>query len=221
VTAGTRIEQIENVIRDWLVEPGITLLCGDWQNGSVMEILPEGRAVLTRQKYAEPFSGLRDIHLPGQGHHLHLDLAKLSVAVYSVAPCVCYGYRPSFEVRFTDAPRPPAADGGAPRPRRAARPSGSFAFAFGVREPYVGGRANRAVLVPYFQRLFDHHARFPGAVQFRIEKAAAGRGAPPDGWADVHACLLEARGSEARAAASGPETLARAVRALLRDPASA
>src|SRR5262245_41371428 len=135
-----RVEQIERVIRDWLNEPGITLVCGDWRKGSIMELYPEGRAVLSEARYPEPFSGLRDLHLVGQDHHLHLDLAKLETAVYTVAPSVCYGYRPSFEVRFTAE----------------LEGAGAAGFALSVREPYRGGRTNRGALVGYFRRMLEH-----------------------------------------------------------------
>jgi len=188
VAVEDRVAQIESVIREWLEEPAITVVCGDWQSGSIMELLPEGRAVLTRQRYPEPFSGLRDLHLVGQGHHLHLDLAKLPLAVYSVSPCVCYGYRPSFDVRFTDG-----------------RDDGrSCAFALSVREPYRGDSVNRAALVPYFRRMLDHQARFPEVVRLRVD---APREGSFRGWDDAFSCLLEA-GAEPRprAAARARET---------------
>ncbi len=169
-----------------------------------MELLPEGRAVLTGPRYPEPFAGLRDIHLAGQRHHLHIDLEKLTSAVYAVSPCVCYGYRPAFEVRFTDDLE-----------------SGSFAFSLAVREPYRGDRANRDALVPYFRRMLDHHARFPGVTTFRADAAGAGS---PAGWGDAYACLLEARGTPVRSMPEelpSHETLSLAVRALLREGANA
>lgn len=169
-----------------------------------MELLPEGRAVLTKPKYPEPFAGLRDIHLAGQRHHLHIDLAKLTSAVYAVSPCVCYGYRPSFEVRFTDG-----------------LDSSSFSFSVAVREPYRGDRANRDALVPYFRRMLDHHARFPGITRFRAD--AAGTGSPA-GWRDAYACLLEARGTPGRAMPNelpSHEALSLAVRSLLSEGAHA
>jgi len=198
MTSAGRMAQIESVIRDWLEEPGLTLFCGDWQNGSIMEIVPETRAQLTRQKYAEPFSGLRDIKLEGQGHHLHLDLAKLGAAVYTVAPCVCYGYRPSFEVRFCDSPQ------------------GSPAFSLAVRDPYHGRRVERASIVSYFRRLLDHHARFPDAVRFLVEPTARAA-APPEAWLDILSCFREAGGLSADSlfAPAGPDALGASLKTML------
>lgn len=203
---GNRIVQIESVIRDWLDDPAITLVCGDWGKGSIMEILPEGRAVLTRQRYPEPFSGLREIRLPKQGHHLHLDLGKLSAAVYSVSPCVCYGYKPSFEVRFADETT-----------------DGSPMFSLAVRDPYVGDRANRASLVPYFRRMLDHHARYPRITRLHVDAPPLGQRPGRGGWADVVACLVEAAGEPARSAAEmrGPESLTTTFQSLFQPQESA
>lgn len=203
----TRIAQIEAVIRDWLDEPEIALFCGDWRTGSIMELLPRGRAVLTASKYPEPFDGLRDITLPDQEHHLHIDLAKLRTAVYVMAPCVCFGYRPSFEVRFSD-------DEGA-----------VAAFSLGPRRPYLGKRANRAAIVPYFRRMLDHHARLGDVVRFRIE---ARKRDEPEDWRDVYECWLEAGGPHLALAIGapngaplGPDALRRAVGAALGSSAHA
>lgn len=185
MTPEPRVTQIEHVLRDWLAEPAITLVCGDWRRGSIMELYPEGQAVLSAARYAEPFSGLRDLKLTGQGHHLHLDLAKLSSAVYAVAPSVCYGYRPSFEVRFTSD----------------LEGAGAGGFALSVREPYQAGRTNRAALVGYFRRLLQHQARFPEVTRLHVDahadlhvdtRAEARRGRE-DAWRDALSCLAEAR----------------------------
>ncbi|APR77633.1 Hypothetical protein A7982_02980 [Minicystis rosea] len=204
----TRIAQIEAVIRDWLEEPDITLFCGDWRSGSIMEILPEGRAVLTGARYPEPFSGLRDITLADQGHHLHLDLAKLGTVVYAVAPSVCYGYRPSFEIRFSDAA------------------SGAVAFSMGLREPYHGRRTNRAALVPYFRRLLAHHVRHRDVIRFRIETSAYHASTEPESWREVYDCWVEAGGAGGAGGARGPavlgpEALSLAMRSALGDGAHA
>ncbi len=195
----TRIAQIEAVIRDWLDEPELTLFCGDWRSGSIMELLPRGRAVLTGSKYPEPWDGLRDITLPDQEHHLHLDLAKLRTAVYAMAPSVCFGYRPSFEVRFSD------------------EEGALTAFSLGPRRPYLGRSANRAAIVPYFRRMLDHPARHRDVVRFRVE---AGKRDPAAGdWREVYECWLEAGGPPLAAndGILGPEALRRAVGSALGD----
>lgn len=163
---------LEAIVRDWFLDPHIALACGDWTTGAIMELLPDDKPVLTAARYPAPFTGLRDVRLVGQAHHLHLDLNKIAHVVYAIVPSVCYGYRPSFEAHFV--------------PRLDAPPS----FAVMVRKPYCGERTNRPALIPYFQRMLDHLARYPSVVRLRIE-------APPKApsratWDDVRACLLRA-----------------------------
>lgn len=171
-----RVNRLDAIVRDWFAEPRITLACGDWGAGAIMEFVPDDAPVLTRERYAEPFVGLRDVRLPGQGHHIHLDLAKMRHVVYAIVPSVCYGYRPSFEAHFVSAVD--------------ATPS----FAVMVRDPYRAGRLNREALVGYFRRMVDHLTRFPELVRFRVE-------APPvapsqETWAEIRACLAEACGDD-------------------------
>lgn len=170
-----RVSQLETILREWLSEPSITLICGDWRNGCIMEILPEGPVTLTREKYPEPFSGLRDIELPGQPHHLHINLDKLATVVYAITPCVCYGYRPSFEIRFNDAE------------------SDTTAFAVALRQPYLGRKTNRSAVVAYFRKLLDHQQRFSSMTRFQVEpQPGTGK---PQGWPEILDCLVAAGGS--------------------------
>jgi hypothetical protein len=170
---------LEEIIRDWFVDETSALACGDWERGAIMEILPRGRAMLTGARYPEPFTGLREVRIPGQKHHLHLDLGKIDQVIYAVMPSVCYGYRPSFEVHFV----------------REAHVSPSFMVM--VSAPYRRGRPNRRALVGYFRRLLVHLERFPELVRFRMEL-------PPvalsfDVWAEVLACFYEAGGKDVAA----------------------
>lgn len=175
----SRVSQLETILREWLSEPAITLMCGDWRNGCIMEILPDGPATLTREKYPEPFSGLRDIELPGQPHHLHINLDKLAQVVYAITPCVCYGYRPSFEVRFND------------------ENSGTTAFALAVRQPYLGRKTNRSALISYFRRLLDHHRRFSAITRFHVDRLPDQGSPNADGWEDIRSCFVAAGGPAA------------------------
>lgn len=199
--SASRTAQIEAVIQEWLSDPGITLICGDWPRGSIMEIVPEGKARLTPPRYPAPFSGLRDLVLDGQGHHLHLDLEKLSLAVYSVVPSVCYGYRPSFEVHFTGG------DVDSP-----------CAFAMSVTNPYRGANADTAALVPYFRRMLDHHRRYPEVTRFRTAQLPERRGGAESGWREALSCLEAAVGVNVpESLPPGPDKLAVAVRALVEE----
>lgn len=201
-TPSQRIEQIESILRDWLREPDIAIICGNWMNGSMMELFPNGRASLSQARYPAPFSGLRDLHLQDQRHHLHLDLEKLGSAVYALSPCVCYGYRPSFELRFSTAELD--------NPRY-------FSFALGVREPYRGRRANKAALIAYFRKMLSHHQRYPEVTRFWIDSPKDAEAFTLSGWREGYACLLEACGSARapEADALSPEEIGHAVRQFL------
>lgn len=172
MTIMTSERELETIVRDWFGDPHIALACGDWTTGAIMELLPDDKPVLTGARYPAPFSGLRDVRLVGQAHHLHLDLNKIAHVVYAIVPSVCYGYRPSFEAHFVS--------------KLGAPPS----FAVMVRKPYCGERTNVPALVAYFQRMLDHMARFPSVVRHRVEAPPK----PPSRatWHDVRACLLRA-----------------------------
>ncbi len=199
------ITQIETVLRTWLADPAITLICGNWAKGSIMELLPEGRATLSGPRYAEPFAGLRDLHLDGQGHHVHLDLARFACAVYTIAPSVCYGFRPSFELHFRRDDDEPG-----------------FALALSVRDPWRGAALARDRVVGYFQRVLAHRIQFADVVRFRA--TAAGRD-QATAWSAVHACLRDAAGRTGESGRSpgegasaegseGPDALMAAVHAI-------
>ena len=117
----SRTSRIEALIREWLADPDVVLVCGRWSAGVIAEIFPAGTGVLTPQGYDGRFAGVRDLTIPGTRHHLHLDLGKFRGALFLVAPSVCFGFRPSFEVWFDTAERD-AID-------LAGRPSSDFGFA--------------------------------------------------------------------------------------------
>jgi hypothetical protein len=191
-----RITQTEAILREWLADPAIAIVCGDWRAGSIMELLPDGPVLLAGQRYADPFSGLRDVRLAGQRHHLHVDLSKLESCVYAITPSVCYAYRPAFEVGFATA-------------------LGTMAFSISLREPYHGAATNRAPLVRYFQRLLRDHVRFPDLVRFRVERSAHPHAG--ESWRDALTSLMEASGRNevAHDGPAAPEDIERTLRALI------
>lgn len=170
-------ERVDAILRDWLADPGITLICGRWHDGGIMELMPEGRARLSPPRYEGEFAGLRDLDIDGQPHHMHLDLAKLSRVVYLVAPSVCYGFRPSFELRLcTD-------DAGA---------TSIFGLGIGLRHPYRAGRIAADAVRRYLRRLVTHRTANPDLVGIRaldapVPEAAAKR--KPEDWAQVGRCI--------------------------------
>ena len=160
---------IERILRLWLQDSDLTVFCGVWSNGAIMELLPRGRARLTGQLYTGRFSGLRDLILDDGGHHVHLDLARLSHACYLVAPSVCYGFRPSFELRITT----PGAD-----------PLRDFGLGLAMRHPYEGETLRDSVAAAYFARAAAHLKAYPQAVSLRFENHPAQTRAQTD-WACI------------------------------------
>lgn len=167
--AGEAVQSIERILRLWLQESDLTVFCGVWSNGAIMELLPHGRARLTGQLYTGRFSGLRDLILDDGGHHVHLDLARLSHACYLVAPSVCYGFRPSFELRITV----PGAD-----------PMREFGLGLAMRHPYDGEHLREAIAAAYFARASEHLRTYPKSVSLRFENHPARPDADTD-WACI------------------------------------
>lgn len=147
---------IEAILRSWLDDRDITLFCGDWRHGGVMELLPRGAATLSGRRYDPPFEGLRELRLEGAGHHVHLDLGRLAKAWYVVAPSVCYGFRPSFELRFSEAE---------------ARPQNAFGLGVALTTPYAGSSLRASPVRRYLRRAVEHMQNFPGVAGFACEDA--------------------------------------------------
>ena len=153
-----------------------SLFCGNWGRGGVMELLPHGGARLSGPRYETPFEGLRELRLPGSEHHVHLDLGRLTRACYVMAPSVCYGFRPSFELRLTAANTDP--DDGC-------------GFGLALSHPYAGGDLQVEPVQRYFRRAAEHIEKFPGAVSFRCDRVRA----PPvtrGDWSCVESLLTKA-----------------------------
>lgn len=164
---GERIAFFEAVIRDWLAEDDLTIIAGDWRAGAVMELRPQGRATLSAPRYAGDFAGLRELRIEGSGHHMHIDLARISHVEYCVAPSVCFGGKPAFEVRLLAA--------------------GRASFAFAIGRPYVNGRLDEAAVRRYFARLAAHGGDANTLLQARLE-----RGEPCELWERVADCAASA-----------------------------
>ncbi len=152
----TRIEFFENVLRDWLAHEDLTLFAGDWCDGAIMELCPAGKARLTGARYDEPFGGLRDIVLPGAGPHGHLDLGRFAQLVYRVAPSVCFGWKPAFEILFLTDDTPPR-----------------VGFRCGHGRPYDrSGTLAATVVDEFFGRHAEHARQRPELVRIEVERPA-------------------------------------------------
>lgn len=173
-----RSVQVETILREWLAEPNVAVICGRWNEGAVMELMPQGRACLLGRKYDGCFARIRELRIDGEEHHVHIDLSKLCHVVYAIAASVCYGFLPSFEVHFVE--------------HWDERESGCYVFGLSVCEPYKGGRLRRNAVVRYFRRLVSHSARWPENVHLRMEAQAERVSQLPKVWREIYGCFCEA-----------------------------
>ena len=166
---------IETILHSWLDDPDVTFFCGHWENGGVMELLPRNGARLSGPRYDAPFDGLRELRLNGGAHHIHLDLGRLTHAWYFMAPSVCYGFRPSFELRLTSA-------------KSGARDN--FGLGLALSHPYGSGGLRIEPVQRYFRRAAQHIERFPDTVSFTCDRAGAPYDTQAD-WKCVESLLAE------------------------------
>lgn len=167
---------IEAILRLWLADPDLTVFCGAWRHGAVMELLPRGKARLTGQLYADAFAGLRDLVIDDGGHHVHLDLGRLCRACYIVAPSVCFGFRPSFELRLT---------------ARDADPLQDFGLGIAVRNPYDGDRLREAAVRRYFNRTLAHMEAYPDVASLAIMSRGAYHEDHRGDWSSIERLLAD------------------------------
>jgi hypothetical protein len=167
------VEAVDRIIRVWLEDSDVTVFCGVWSNGAVMELLPHGKAILTGPLYGGRFAGLRDLLLEDGAHHVHLDLGRLSRACYLVAPSVCYGFRPSFELRIA---------------ARGADPIHDFGLGLAVRQPYDRGRLRTATVARYFARVAQHVGIYPDVASLTFSRHTSPTGRPAD-WSAIEDVL--------------------------------
>jgi hypothetical protein len=151
------VTAIEYIMRCWLADSDVTIFCGNWGSGGIMELLPQGGASLSTPKYDPPFDGLRELRLANGAHHVHLDLGKLTRAFYVVAPSVCHGFRPSFELRLCA----PGVD-----------PSESFGIGLSVARPYIQGRVREPAIQRYLARAALHCRQFRHTASFHSSTVA-------------------------------------------------
>jgi len=165
------VEALDSILREWLSDARVMLVCGDFRHGSVSELLPEGRASLSRPKYNGIFAGLRDVAIEGERHHMHVDLGRVEVVRYAVRPSVCFGFRPSLDIEFMS------------RTERA--------FALSVDRLYVKTSIDPAACARFVQRYLRHRQAHGERVAFAIEY-------PAQDAAPAYDVLLDAIEGEAR-----------------------
>jgi hypothetical protein len=147
-----------DAVARWLDRRGVTIACGRWADGAISEILPQGQAMLLPSLYDGCFTGVRELRLAGQPHHLHIDFGRVHRLGYAVAPSVCLAFKPSFELRLLTL-----GAGGAPTDR--------WAVSLMLESPYAGGELDLAAATQFFRHAADDAARRPDLVELTIDPA--------------------------------------------------
>ena len=96
----TRVKIVDQLVRDWMSDPEVCLVVGDWIDGTVAEIFPRGKAEMPSPRYEGNFVGVCDLRIANEPHHCHLDLGRIHTFELKVAPSVCFGFEPSLELRL-------------------------------------------------------------------------------------------------------------------------
>lgn len=148
-----------DVIVEWLQDPDITIACGRWSDGAISEFMPKQRGHLLPARYDGCFVGVRELCLENDPHHLHIDLGRVHQACYTVAPSVCFDFKPSFEVRFLTL-----GPGGAPSDR--------WAISLMLTQPYGEQGLRQRPVQQFFKRAQAHARMQPGWVDIRVEPEA-------------------------------------------------
>ncbi len=71
MTGSANAPAVESILRAWLTDADLSLFCGHWGQGGLMELLPRGGARLSGPRYAVPFDGVRELRLHDSAHHVH------------------------------------------------------------------------------------------------------------------------------------------------------
>jgi hypothetical protein len=166
----------------WLAQPGVTIACGRWADGAISEIMPRGQAQLLPALYDGCFSGVRELRLTDQPHHLHIDFGRVHKLAYVVAPSVCLAFKPSFELRFLMI-----GPGGAPTDR--------WAVSLMLAEPYAQGTLDRDAALEFFQRARHDAALRPDLVEFVVDPAVRAGGLAPQILAVLQAATGQVPGT--------------------------
>jgi hypothetical protein len=153
----TQSDFFHSIFAEWLDDPETTVACGSWSDGAVSELVPGRRGRLLPARYEGCFAGVRELRMDDSPHHLHVDFGRVHQVCYTVAPSVCFGFKPSFEARFlTTGP------GGAPTDRW------SVALMYG--RPYDAGGLRAAAVKRFFERARAHAQIQPTLIDIQIEQ---------------------------------------------------
>jgi hypothetical protein len=151
---GSTIEFLESILNEWFVEEDLMIICGWWEHGAISEIFTHGKARLVGSGYGGKFAGIRDLRVGGEKHHLHLDLSKFTAVEYTVYPCVCYNWQPSFEVRLVGE-------------------DGISTIGVSSGQPYRGKEIDIAKIKAFFHRYVTHRLRYGDFVKASSQQLSA------------------------------------------------
>ena len=175
-----RIRFFDSVLRAWLDRPGVTLACGRWESAGLAEFVLNGNAEVLASPYGACFAGVREIRIGGTRHHLHVDFGRIHAVEYTISPCVCFGQRPSFEVRFLLE-----CSGG--------RPTGDWAMSLMITQPYAGDSLLRDEVAWFVRTALRHLDDAPTFVSLKYVPG-------PGPNEDLRAFVREIAGDEIGAA---------------------
>jgi hypothetical protein len=164
--AGTLASQImeadirffHEAFSQWLDDPGITLACGRWSDGAILELIPQGHAAILPAAYDGCFAGVRELRLQGVPHHMHIDLGRIHKLSFAVAPSVCLEFKPSFEVRLLLL-----GPGGAP--------TSTWMVSLMLSTPYTRGALDKRSVLAFFRRAKQQANLRPDLVEMQIDPA--------------------------------------------------
>jgi hypothetical protein len=172
------IQYFNDAFSEWIDDPDITIACGRWNDGAILELIPQQRATLLPAAYDGCFLGVRELRLDGSPHHLHVDFGRIHRMSFAVSPSVCLAFKPSFEVRFLVL-----GAGGAP--------TNTWMISLMLSMPYQGNQLEQSSVLRFFQRAASQARKRPDLVEINIDPAvkvgALG--------GDVLALILKATGS--------------------------
>ena len=152
----TQSDFFHAIFAEWLDDPETTVACGAWSDGAISELVPGTRGRLLPARYEGCFAGVRELRIEDSPHHLHVDFGRVHQVCYTVAPSVCFGFKPSFEARFlTTGP------GGAPTDR--------WSVALMHGRPYDADGLRPAAVGRFFERAHAHAQMQPSLVDIVVQ----------------------------------------------------
>jgi len=150
------VDFFHEAFADWLADPDITVACGLWSDGAILELVPEGQASLLPAAYDGCFTGVRELRLPKASHHMHIDFGRIHKLSYAITPSVCLEFRPSFEIRFLIV-----GPGGAP--------TNKWMVSMLLSRPYTENKLDTSQIQKFLNRAKKHKSLRPDLVELSVD----------------------------------------------------